>query len=72
VCTDADVAAVLSLAMNATCKKRKAAALALATILRHPEARPDELGSIIAAAARRYGDDIVAEARTIISELRLG
>jgi hypothetical protein len=72
VCTDADVAALLSLAMNATSKERKAAALTLAAALRRGEARPEEFGGIIADAARTYGVDVAAEARAMATELRLG
>ena len=72
MCTDADVAALLSLAMNATSKERKAAALTLAAALQQMEALPEQFGSIIADAKRTYGDDVAAEVRAIVTELRLG
>jgi hypothetical protein len=44
----------------------------LAAALRRVEALPEEFGSIIAEAALTYGDDVAAEARAIVTELRLG
>ncbi len=70
-CTDADVTALLSLAMNATSKERKAAALVLANAVRRTPAMHEALGTIAAEAGRRYGDETAAQVRAIASELHL-
>ena len=68
---DADVTALLSLAMSTTSKHRKAAALMLANAMRKATVVHEALGRIAEEAGSRYGDEAAAEVRAIASELRL-
>jgi hypothetical protein len=69
--TDADVTALLSLAMNATSRERKTAALVLANAVRTTPALHDILGKIAVEAGHRYGDGTAAQVHVIASELHL-
>ena len=68
---DADVAALLSLAMNATSKERKAAALVLAEAMRKATPIHEALGTIAAEAGGRYGEETAVQVRAIALELHL-
>ena len=69
--TDADVTALLSLAMNATSKERRAAALMLANAVRRTPAVHPALDAVAVEAGRRYGEAAAAQVRAIASELHL-
>ncbi len=71
VIADADVTALLSIAMNTTSRHRKAAALALAGAVRRAVAVHDRIEAVAAEAGARYGAGAAAEVRALAAELRL-
>jgi hypothetical protein len=66
-----DIAAVLSLATHASCRRRRKAALALASVMRRTTSIYAGIDTDVEAVGRKYGNEVAAAARVIASELHL-
>lgn len=71
IITDADITALLSVAMRTTSRHRKAAALALAGAMRRGGAVHDDIEAVAGEAGRRFGVRAAAEVHALAAELRL-